>query len=49
MLFRSAWTRDDERAARRGDRAADRDGDAELAEYNAMLARLERGHGVQGG
>ncbi len=35
-----AWTRDDERTARRRDRAADRDGDAELAEYNAMLGRL---------
>ena len=35
-----SWTRDDERTARRQDRAADRDGDAELAEYNAMLARL---------
>lgn len=35
-----AWTRDDERTARRRDRAADRDGDAELNEYNAMLARL---------
>lgn len=35
-----AWTRDDERTARRQDRAADRDGDAELTEYNAMLARL---------
>lgn len=34
------WTRDDERTARRLDRAADRDGDAELAAYNAMLARL---------
>ena len=35
-----AWTRDDERTARRQDRAADRDGDAELTEYNAMLTRL---------
>ena len=35
-----AWTRDDERTARRLDRAAERDGDAELAEYNAMLARM---------
>jgi cytochrome c oxidase assembly factor CtaG len=34
------WARDDERTARRLDRAADRDGDARLAEYNAMLARL---------
>jgi putative copper resistance protein D len=38
-----AWTRDDERTARRRDRDADRTGDAELAAYNAMLARLARG------
>ena len=38
-----AWTRDDERTARRRDRAADRYGDAELTEYNAMLARLASG------
>src|SRR5665648_6352 len=42
-----AWTRDDERTARRGDRAADRDGDAELTEYNAMLARLAQGRDVR--
>jgi putative copper resistance protein D len=35
------WTRSDERAARRLDRQADRDGDAELRAYNARLARLE--------
>jgi cytochrome c oxidase assembly factor CtaG/putative copper export protein len=34
------WTRSDEREARRGDRKADRDGDAELTEYNAMLAKM---------
>jgi cytochrome c oxidase assembly factor CtaG len=34
------WVRDDERTARREDRAAARDGDAELAAYNAMLADL---------
>ena len=34
------WTRSDEREARRRDRKADRDGDAELQEYNAMLARM---------
>jgi cytochrome c oxidase assembly factor CtaG/putative copper export protein len=34
------WSRSDEREARRSDRAADRDDDARLAEYNAMLARL---------
>ncbi|WP_307793745.1 cytochrome c oxidase assembly protein [Actinotalea soli] len=33
-----SWTRDDERTARRRDRAADRDGDAELEAYNEMLA-----------
>ncbi len=36
------WSRDDDRTARRSDRQADRDGDAELAEYNASLARLDR-------
>ncbi len=35
-----AWIRDDSREARRHDRQADRDGDAELAAYNAYLARL---------
>jgi putative copper resistance protein D len=34
------WSRSDEREARRRDRQADRDGDAELGAYNAMLARL---------
>ena len=33
-----AWSKDDERTARRSDRAADRDDDAELKAYNAMLA-----------
>ncbi|AYF97779.1 cytochrome c oxidase assembly protein [Protaetiibacter intestinalis] len=33
------WGRSDEREAKRLDRAADRDGDAELAAYNEMLAR----------
>ncbi len=36
------WSRSDTRAARRYDRAADRDDDAELAAYNAMLAELAR-------
>jgi cytochrome c oxidase assembly factor CtaG/putative copper export protein len=35
-----AWSRDDDRAARRRDRQVDRDGDQELDDYNAMLARL---------
>lgn len=40
VVLAVSWTRADERTARRRDRAADRDGDAELAEYNAMLARM---------
>ncbi|MCB2178032.1 MAG: hypothetical protein KQH57_19660 [Actinomycetales bacterium] len=35
-----AWTKDDERTAKRLDRAADRSGDADLAAYNAMLTRM---------
>lgn len=35
------WAKSEERQARRKDRAADRDGDAELAAYNAYLASLE--------
>jgi putative copper resistance protein D len=34
------WARSDERLQRRLDRAADRDGDADLKAYNARLARL---------
>jgi cytochrome c oxidase assembly factor CtaG len=34
------WSRQDERAARRDDRRADADGDADLTAYNAMLCRL---------
>ncbi|WP_341351293.1 cytochrome c oxidase assembly protein [Nocardioides convexus] len=41
LLFQ--WWRSDDREARRRDRAADRDGDAELAAYNAMLERASRG------
>ncbi|WP_394768868.1 cytochrome c oxidase assembly protein [Lacisediminihabitans sp.] len=38
------WSRSDERDARRLDRKAERDGDADLAEYNEMLAaRARRG------
>lgn len=33
------WSRSDARESKRYDRKAERDGDAELAEYNAMLAR----------
>jgi cytochrome c oxidase assembly factor CtaG/putative copper export protein len=36
------WSRSDQRTATRLDRAADRDEDAELAAYNAMLAELAR-------
>ncbi|OBA77174.1 copper resistance protein CopD [Mycobacterium sp. 1554424.7] len=36
------WARSDRRTARRLDRAADLDDDAELAAYNAMLAELAR-------
>lgn len=35
------WYRSDQRQAKRSDRAADRDGDKELAEYNAYLASLQ--------
>jgi putative copper resistance protein D len=37
-----AWSRSDDREAKRKDRAADRDGDAELAAYNADLAARAR-------
>ncbi|AZK92993.1 cytochrome c oxidase assembly protein [Streptomyces sp. SID5473] len=40
------WYRSDQRQARRKDRAADRDGDKELAAYNAYLAQL---HARSGG
>ena len=43
ILVLIAWMRDDSREARRYDRRADRDGDAELAAYNAYLARLSAG------
>jgi putative copper resistance protein D len=36
------WRRSDERTAKRLDRAADRDDDADLAAYNAMLAEFTR-------
>jgi putative copper resistance protein D len=34
------WAKSDEREARRMDRRADLDGDAELSAYNARLARM---------
>lgn len=40
LVIALQWARSDDREARRRDRAADRDGDAELAAYNAMLARM---------
>jgi cytochrome c oxidase assembly factor CtaG len=44
LLFQ--WYMSEQRQARRKDRAADRDGDAELAAYNAYLASLDaRGRG----
>ena len=39
------WRRSDERTAKRLDRAADRDHDADLAAYNAMLAELAKRDG----
>lgn len=36
------WSRSDQKAAKRIDRAADRDDDAELAAHNAMFAELAR-------
>jgi cytochrome c oxidase assembly factor CtaG/putative copper export protein len=36
------WSKSDARESKRYDRKADRDGDAELEEYNAMLARRSR-------
>ncbi|HET6731312.1 cytochrome c oxidase assembly protein [Mycobacterium sp.] len=39
------WRRSDQRTAKRLDRAADRDEDADLAAYNAMLAELARRDG----
>jgi cytochrome c oxidase assembly factor CtaG/putative copper export protein len=38
VLVAILWNRSDARDAKRSDRKADRDGDAELEEYNAMLA-----------
>jgi putative copper resistance protein D len=41
LLFQ--WSRHDDREARRQDRQSDRDGDAELVAYNAMLQQRRRG------
>jgi putative copper resistance protein D len=40
VIIAVQWASSDDREARRRDRAADRDGDAELKAYNAMLARV---------
>lgn len=42
VLVAILWNRSDARDAKRGDRRADRDGDAELAAYNEMLASRSR-------
>lgn len=42
------WARLDERSARRDDRRADADGEADLEAYNAMLRRLATGEGASG-
>ncbi|MGG7465246.1 cytochrome c oxidase assembly protein [Plantibacter sp. YIM 135347] len=43
LIVVAQWVRSDERAAKRYDRRADRDGEAELTAYNARLARLDEG------
>jgi putative copper resistance protein D len=43
------WRRTDQRTAKRLDRAADRDDDADLAAYNRMLAELARRESHRGG
>lgn len=40
LLVTAAWLRDDKKEQKRRDRQADRDGDAELAAYNAKLRAL---------
>jgi cytochrome c oxidase assembly factor CtaG/putative copper export protein len=45
FVLLAQWFRSDSRAARRSDARAERDGGAELAAYNAMLAGLARGDG----
>lgn len=41
LLVAYQWFRSDEREARRRDRRTDRDGDAELDEYNRMLEKMQ--------
>jgi putative copper resistance protein D len=42
LALAAQWARSDEREARRGDRQADRDGDADLVAYNQRLLELAR-------
>ncbi|MGH3415397.1 MAG: cytochrome c oxidase assembly protein [Actinocrinis sp.] len=42
LAIAARWMRSEQRAARRSDRAADRDGDAQLTAYNEYLKRLAR-------
>jgi len=42
LVVVAQWVRSEERTAKRYDRRADRDGEAELAAYNARLDRLDR-------
>lgn len=42
LAMAARWMRSEERVARRSDRAADRDGDAELRAYNDYLQKLAR-------
>jgi putative copper resistance protein D len=44
LVVAAQWVRTDRSEARRRDRQADRDGDAELAAYNAHLAQLAERH-----
>jgi putative copper resistance protein D len=48
MALLIQWRRGDQRTAKRLDRAADRDDDADLAAYNAMLAELARRDSTRG-
>ena len=44
LIVAAQWVRSDRVEARRRDRQADRDGDAELAAYNAQLAQRRAAH-----
>ena len=44
LIVAAQWVRSDRVEARRRDRQADRDGDAELAAYNAQLAHRRAAH-----